>query len=974
MAEVVIANSSFLAFTSYGTYSFDPASPTDPAVAYGLRNPREAGADDGVNVAIVLPRANDPTPLLESDWGTRQQTLAALKDDNALAKTYGADEATYDATVAWLTANGYTVIGDKDGSDGYVSSAESRTIWVSLDAAQFQSLFGTPLMEGGFPSLGSNGVTTYDDGYYWQGNLSLPDAIAGNVVGLWPDMGVDPAVQSQTSASQPLPEGSQSIGNAAGEAAPNLFPQDIAALYNFPLQAPGSDLATGTVALVEATIGAAVEGEAAGTFQQRLDAYRAAAGIDTSGAYYAVANNGSYYWADGGGERSLDVSVVTTVVPGSTIGLYAGSGFEGYAQGSEFTAYQAAIWDKANTPAVISSSWSDGSLPAPDSPFYVAYHELFVDAALNNVSVFNDAFDGGSGNEVASGLAGQFTDSMSPYVMVVGGTSIATPTVAAADPTLAAMVAQAQAGDPETLWRLVRGGLTQWPSDPDTQAVLVEAVWNQYYVHQDQSIDPGYFDNYTTGGGVDTTQPTPWYQQALGFDLVSANPGGGTGRGVPDVSALAGGDMYYYAAGNDMTGLYGSGGTSAATPLWASLATQMNAVFADQGLPDLGYANDLYYIAAAVAPASFNDVSQGSNTSSFVLGGAYSADGNPITPTGFGYASAYGYDLTTGLGSPNGVLLARALTTIAHAELYYDLTPVVAPGGSDGVVSGADQSLLFQVTSAGVAASNAPVAGPVDWSLSTDAGTVSFTGVTSDTYAWTAALAQQSVQADFSPQLLELFDHQSQGMLYQTSLADGEGIGLTIDGAAALPWQVGLTADFGFASFVSADGAVVEVARPVAVATTAGAADDQDAVVRVRQLGENKSSVMFYQVDDLDGAINGIHPGDPFYGLAARLRAYHLEAGGVRLNGPGYGQYEEAQITGVDAGDYVAMSIRSRGHTYYAFSDANERVGGGHVGHIWSYGLNTWGWEDGFRGGDQDYNDLIVQLDFTSTSGTGILV
>ena len=41
------------------------------------------------------------------------------------------------------------------------------------------------------------------------------------------------------------------------------------------------------------------------------------------------------------------------------------------------------------------------------------------------------------------------------------------------------------------------------------------------------------------------------------------------------------------------------------------------------------------------------------------------------------------------------------------------------------------------------------------------------------------------------------------------------------------------------------------------------------------------------------------------------------------------------------------------------------------VGHLWNYGLNTWGWEDTYGGGDRDYNDLIVQLDFTSAAGHG---
>ena len=51
-----------------------------------------------------------------------------------------------------------------------------------------------------------------------------------------------------------------------------------------------------------------------------------------------------------------------------------------------------------------------------------------------------------------------------------------------------------------------------------------------------------------------------------------------------------------------------------------------------------------------------------------------------------------------------------------------------------------------------------------------------------------------------------------------------------------------------------------------------------------------------------------------------------------------------------------------------------RRSDGQPVGHLWNYGLNTWGWEDTYGGGDHDYNDLIVQLDFTSAHGHGWLV
>ena len=69
---------------------------------------------------------------------------------------------------------------------------------------------------------------------------------------------------------------------------------------------------------------------------------------------------------------------------------------------------------------------------------------------------------------------------------------------------------------------------------------------------------------------------------------------------------------------------------------------QLDSIFHDQGLPNLGYMNDLLYIASAIAPPSFNDVMMGNNVSSFTMGGAYQTLGSDgflvdVTPTGFGF-------------------------------------------------------------------------------------------------------------------------------------------------------------------------------------------------------------------------------------------------------------------------------------------------------------------------------------------------
>ncbi len=70
----------------------------------------------------------------------------------------------------------------------------------------------------------------------------------------------------------------------------------------------------------------------------------------------------------------------------------------------------------------------------------------------------------------------------------------------------------------------------------------------------------------------------------------------------------------------------------------------------------------------------------------------------------------------------------------------------------------------------------------------------------------------------------------------------------------------------------------------------------------------------------------------------------------------------------------MRLTNHSSGQTYWGFAQANENINGQQVGHLWNYGLNTWGFEDLYGGGDRDFNDLVVQLDFTSASGNGWLV
>src|SRR5262249_38157246 len=463
---------------------------------------------------------------------------------------------------------------------------------------------------------------------------------------------------------------------------------------------------------------------------------------------------------------------------------------------------------------------------------------------------------------------------------------------------------------------------------------------------------------------------------AFGLAPTSVDPAGGprsgTGRGAPDVAADAGGNLFYITPTETLDGgLSDDDGTSASTPLWAALVSQIDTIFHDQGLPNLGFMNDLLYQADAVAPGSFNDIVFGNNITAFALGGPISNTDTKsgktidVTLTGYGYHAGPGYDLTTGLGTPNGTLLARALTAIAHHQVSFaGLPDLIDSDNRGGWPSRAGQTLLVQTVSA------------ADVEIGVTAGpeALGFFSTPSDPFAWTNQLAQQALQPDFDPKLLILFDKQAQGTLAQSSVRMGGAVAVSIGGGSAQAVQASLSSPFGFADFLSAGGDV-RVARAVAVAETAGAQNDQTAIVRIRQDGQDNLSLTLYRVDDFNGTIAGLHPDDPGYQAAVQSRAYQMITGGTSIDGPGYGNYEQTGLSHVNAGDLIAMQLtnNSTGNTYSAFAEANEVVNGQHVGHLWNYGLNTWGWEDLPGGGDHDFNDLIVGLDFTSASGHGWL-
>ena len=218
--------------------------------------------------------------------------------------------------------------------------------------------------------------------------------------------------------------------------------------------------------------------------------------------------------------------------------------------------------------------------------------------------------------------------------------------------------------DPGMVFSLVAGGLKTLPSHlsaaapgPDgaatALAALVETVWQGLAVTQHDRdhasvLEVSYGAHETGGGAIASQTAIPGYQSAFGLGAMT-----GGRRGSPDVSALSAGNAHYAVLNAEHVSdphqplLRANGGTSAASPLWASLTTQFNTIFHDQGLPDLGFYNDLLYIAAAVAPGSLNDIQLGSNITSFYASDSPTGYFNPATsqymvPTGVGFSAPAG--------------------------------------------------------------------------------------------------------------------------------------------------------------------------------------------------------------------------------------------------------------------------------------------------------------------------------------------
>ncbi|MGD0256371.1 MAG: protease pro-enzyme activation domain-containing protein [Thermoplasmata archaeon] len=306
-------------------------------------------------------------------------------------------------------------------------------------------------------------------------------------------------------------------------------------------------------------------------------------------------------------ELTLDLEWSGSLAPGATLNaVYApdGSSSDNYSP-SDTSMADALHFAVTGLTGVDAISMSFGTSESTASGLEAAWSTDLAEAAQEKITLLAATGDTGgdtSASPTCSGVPQPTYPATNPGVIAVGGT----------DPTLS---------------RNVVGQVT---------GIASESAWSG------------------SGGGFSTQYAAPAWQE-VGSARAPIEASGF--RGTPDLSASAADNFVYYD-GVEQSGA----GTSFATPLWAGLLTEMDAL---HGSP-LGFLTPrLYYIGASepngTVADGLADITSGANC----LGPA-----------------ATGWDTATGWGSPRALDLYADLTsTFVNLTIEANPTPV-GPGGT----------------------------------------------------------------------------------------------------------------------------------------------------------------------------------------------------------------------------------------------------------------------------------------------------
>jgi subtilase family serine protease len=389
-------------------------------------------------------------------------------------------------------------------------------------------------------------------------------------------------------------------------------PYELGRAYDFPDQ-DSLDGSGQTIMIVDAYGSPTIEDDLAS-----FDAYY---GIPAPPSFDVVnappapgSTGGSGDTADWAIETSLDVEYAHAMAPGAKLVLVAGASDDN----SDLNAAEDYAFPQYPG-AVVSQSFGDWETDPTAGDSFQEQHKLFVKATLLGDTIIASTGDAGA---TWTQYTGNTTEPLASYpasdplVIAVGGTE----------------------GDPYP------DGLY----NPVTDGYGGEQVWNE-----------ADFDA-ATGGAPSQLFRAPFYQLGLTHCRT---------RTIPDVSynaAILGG-VAVFAAPN----VYLVGGTSAGSPMWASIMAIANQARQQSHRGRLGFANVALYAIGRnhrQAGDDFHDITSGNNALDSTVG----FDATP------------GYDLATGFGTPDVANLVGDLARSPLAGNPLFALPTLLSGNGSG--------------------------------------------------------------------------------------------------------------------------------------------------------------------------------------------------------------------------------------------------------------------------------------------------
>ncbi|MDE1154251.1 MAG: Ig-like domain repeat protein [Acidobacteriaceae bacterium] len=412
------------------------------------------------------------------------------------------------------------------------------------------------------------------------------------------------------------------------------------------------------------------------------------------------------------GESDLDVELSGGMAPGAHVDFVTGD--NGPYGGGIFTAMEYVV--ENNSDDIISLSYGLCEYTGASYGYNSFFEVLWEQAASQGQSVFVSSGDEGAAgcdnaNSVTYARNGYNVNGMAstPYNVAVGGT----------------MFAEGATKGATSYWSASNG-----PGFLTALSYIPEWPWNEStfdpYTGSGSGIWAGssgisaYYQTpaWQTGPGVPTADPfTPPHQAVAGPH-----------RYLPDVSLIAAGShdgTLYCSEGSCILDDNGNvlsagvvGGTSVAAPTMAGVQALINQKNGGrQGVPNYYYyrvaamqntanCSSATYLTTADATCGFHDVVSGNNN----------VPSNSAGTASIGFTASAGYDLATGLGSPDVTKLATIWSSVSfnattttlsltpatssHGDTY-NVGVTVAPASGSGSPTG-DVSIIAEATYGGV--------------------------------------------------------------------------------------------------------------------------------------------------------------------------------------------------------------------------------------------------------------------------------